>query len=118
MKRRLIDIVLVTVGFILSPLSWWNDAVVNLPLAYLFSLPFSLIDERLFLPALLTGYWLSNLAGFLLLHWGGKGLVYQNRPTISIRHSLVVSLLYSLIMLILVLTGWLVPPTEFLQHAK
>jgi hypothetical protein len=118
MGRRLIDIMLVTTGFILSPLSWWNDLVVNLPLAYLFSLPFSLFNEHLFLPAFILGYWLTNLLGFLMLHWGGEGLIYRRRPTISVQRSLLVSVVYSVIMIILVVTGGIAPPTEYLQHLQ
>jgi Sec-independent protein secretion pathway component TatC len=118
MDRRLIDIVLATIGFILSPLSWWNDLVVNVPLAYLFSLPFSLINEHLFLPAFILGYWLTNLLGFLMLHWGGEGLFYRRRPTISLKRSLLVSVVYSVIMIILVFAGWFAPPTEYLRHLK
>lgn len=61
MKRRFIDAVLVAVGFILSPLTWWNDMIVNVPLAYVFSFPFSLIDQQLFSPSLIFGYWLNSL---------------------------------------------------------
>lgn len=118
MKHRLIDIILVTTGFILSPLSWWNDLLVNVPLAYLFSVPFSLIDERLFIPAFILGYWLTNLLGFLMLHWGGEGLIYRRRPTISVKRSLIISVVYSIIVIILVLLGWLAPPTEYLQYIK
>ena len=115
MKHQLINTVLVTAGFILSPLSWWNDLVVNVPLGYIFALPFSLIHEQLFLPAFIFGYWLTNLLGFLLLHWGGEGLVYQHRPTISIRRSLVFSVIYSVIVIAMVLFGWIAPPTEYLN---
>jgi hypothetical protein len=115
-KRRLLNIILVTTGFILSPLTWWNDLAVNIPLAYLFSLPFSIIDETLFLPSFVFGYWLTNLLGFLLMHWGGEGLLYKERSTISVKHSLYISLIYSIIVIILVLLGWLAPPTEYLQY--
>lgn len=115
-KHHLLNISLVTTGFILSPLSWWNDLVVNIPLAYLFSLPFSIIDETLFLPSFVFGYWLTNLLGFLLMHWGGERLIYQKRRTISIKRSLFISLLYSVIVICLVLLDWLAPPTEYLQH--
>lgn len=118
MGHRLIDIILVTSGFILSPLSWWNDLVVNVPLAYLFSLPFSLINEQLFLPAFILGYWLTNLLGFLMLHWGGEGLTYRRGPSMSVQRSLLVSVLYSVIMIFLVYAGWIVPPTEYLQHLQ
>ena len=118
MKRHLINILLVSVGFILSPLSWWNDIIVNVPLAYLFSLPFSLISEQLFLPSFVLGYWLTNLLGFLMLHWGGEGMLYRNRRTIGMKYSLLVSVLYSIVMMIFVLLGWLEPPSEYLEHLK
>lgn len=117
-KRRLLDIFLVTTGFILSPLTWWNDLLVNVPLAYVFSIPFSFMNESLFLPSFVLGYWLTNLLGFLLMHWGGERLIYQNRPTISIKRSLLISLLYSIIVISLVLLGWLAPPTEYLQSLQ
>lgn len=114
-KPGLSNILLVSLGFILSPLSWWNDAVVNLPLTYLLALPFSLIDERFFLVAFILGYWLSNLLGFLMLYWGGEGFIYRSRATISVKHSVVVSVVYSFIVIFLVLVGWLAPPTKYLQ---
>jgi hypothetical protein len=117
-KQRLLNVFLVTTGFILSPLTWWNDLVVNIPLAYLFSVPFSFLDERLFLPCFVLGYWLTNLLGFLLMHWGGEGLIHQKKPTIGIKRSLLISLLYSVIVICLVLLGWLAPPTEYLQAFK
>ena len=114
-KHGLLNIILVTAGFILSPLTWWNDLLINIPLAYFFSLPFSLLDETLFLPSFIVGYWLTNLLGFLLMHWGGVGLIYKERSTISIKRSLYISLIYSIIVIMLVLLGWLDSPTEYLQ---
>jgi hypothetical protein len=87
----------------------------NVPLGYVFAWPFSLINEQLFLPAFILGYWLTNLLGFLLLHWGSEGLLYQSRSTISIRKSLVVSVIYSVIVMLMVLFGWIASPTEYLD---
>ena len=64
-KQRLFNVLLVTSGFILSPLTWWNDLVVNIPLAYLFSIPFTLLHDNLFLPSFVIGYWFTNLLGFI-----------------------------------------------------
>ena len=114
MKLRLKNIALVSIGFILSPLSWWNDIIVNVPLAYIFSFPFSLIDEQLFLPSFILGYWLTNLLGFLLMHWGSEDIIRQGSNSISIQRSLIISIIYSIIVVILVLLGWLSPPTEVL----
>ena len=114
-KQHLFNVFLVTIGFILSPLTWWNDLVVNIPLAYLFSIPFSLMHESLFLPSFVIGYWFTNLLGFLLMHWGGESLIRQKKPTFTLKHSLFISLTYSIIMVFLVLLGWLAPPTEYLH---
>ncbi len=58
------------VGYLLSPLSWWNDLFFNLPVAYGFGYLCSLISPNLFAPCAIAGYWLSNLAGILLMQVG------------------------------------------------
>lgn len=69
---------LVFLGFWLSPLSPWNDAFTNIPIAYAFGFVFSLISKDLLLPATLVGYWLSNISGFVLMHYGYVGLKEKN----------------------------------------
>jgi hypothetical protein len=113
-KYRLTNIVLVGLGFILSPLTWWNDLVVNVPLAYLFSLPFSLLHEKLFMPSFILGYWLTNLLGFLLMHWGGKGLIQNKKTTIPIKQGLLISVIYTILIVVLVQVGWISAPTYYL----
>ena len=109
---------LLGLGFILSPLSWWNDAIVNLPLAYLFSIPFTLINEQWFLASFVLGYWLSNLLGFLMLHWGGSHLLSHGQRHFNVRQSLIVSAGYSMIVILLVWLDVLSPPTEIVQRLK
>ena len=65
---------LIFAGFWLSPLSPWNDLFTNIPMAYAFGFLFSIFSEKLFLPAVILGYWLSNIAGFILMHYGYVGL--------------------------------------------
>ena len=115
-KQPLTNILLVGIGFILSPLTWWNDLVVNVPLAYLIATPFSLISEKLFLPGFVVGYWLTNLLGFLLMHWGGRGLIKNQRTQLTIKHSLLISSIYTLIIIVMVLLGWLAPPSKYLAQ--
>ena len=116
MQRQFGSYLLVMVGFILSPLSWWNDAIVNVPLAYLFALPFSLVNESLFLPSFIMGYWLSNLLGFLMMHWGGESLLSRKHTSLSFKNNLLISLGYSSAMIIMVLLGWIPPPSTLLEH--
>jgi len=61
------------IGYVLSPASWWNDAVVNIPLA----LAIAEILERLAgLPreaGFAVSYWATNLAGIVLMMVGLEG---------------------------------------------
>lgn len=70
-----------TIGYILSPLSWWNDLFINLPIAYGVATLFSLIDRRLFMPAMIGGYWATNVLGLLLMHEGISHLRDQRRES-------------------------------------
>jgi len=114
-SKPLIRSVAIVVGFILSPLSWWNDMFVNIPLAYAFSYPFSLIDQDFYLPAFIIAYWFSNLIGFLLLHYGVAGIAKQSVRKIGIRGHIIVTSLYTTLIIILVLLEWLPVPTEILS---
>jgi hypothetical protein len=71
-KRKISGGILAVIGFMLSPLSWWNDLFVNLPLALAFAWVVSLFYKAAFTPALVVGYWLTNIAGFILMHKGAQ----------------------------------------------
>ena len=114
-RQRITDAILVTVGYMLSPLSWWNDLFVNIPLAYAFAFPFAFIDRRLFPPSFILGYWLSNLLGFLLLHRGMTGLISKQRKNMGLRTSLLVALLYTLVIIALVRLQWIPMPKTLLH---
>ncbi|WP_427159979.1 hypothetical protein ACQFX9_29095 [Aliinostoc sp. HNIBRCY26] len=66
-------------GYMLSPLSWWNDLFFNLPVAYGFGYLCSLLNKDLLIPCAIAGYWLSNVAGILLMQAGVVD-VFQNQP--------------------------------------
>jgi hypothetical protein len=61
---------LFAVGWLLSPLCWWNDLIFNLPIAYGFGYLCSLFSSGWILPGTIVGYWLSNLVGILLMQTG------------------------------------------------
>ncbi len=115
MKKRIFGGVLTVVGFILSPLSWWNDFVINIPLAYIFALPFGFLSKTLFLPAMIIRYWLTNIAGFLLMHLGiQKAVKKEDKYGVKeLKRDIIISILYTILIIILVLTGVLRFPTEY-----
>lgn len=115
--KRLLHSLIAVTGFLLSPLSWWNDVIINIPLAYLFSFPFTRLNEHLFLPAFICGYWLTNILGFVLLHKGLRGLFHkEQRAALHLKRDVLVSLGYTVIIVIFGLLGWVKPPTAYLHH--
>ncbi|MDB5266603.1 MAG: hypothetical protein JWN89_418 [Parcubacteria group bacterium] len=58
------------IGFLLSPLTPWNDIFINIPLAYVFASLVSLVSKAYFLPSIILGYWLTNVLGLLMMHYG------------------------------------------------
>jgi hypothetical protein len=88
------------IGFLLSPLSWWNDMVVNVPLAVGFGWVISLFYRPAFGASVVVGYWLTNIIGLLMLHLGARQMVTEQPVPFSRRElvkAVIVSLLYTLV---------------------
>lgn len=105
--RRLVWGSLFAIGFALSPISWWNDAVVNLPIAYLAAQLVAVIDQRLFLFAFVGAYWATNLIGLLCMHASARKLLRKMEQRISLRRFFLISLLYTLLIVVLAQFKWM-----------
>ncbi len=114
-KRQITGGVLAFIGFMLSPLSWWNDLFVNVPLALVFAWLISLFYAPAFTTSLVLGYWLTNVLGFVLMHKGAQHMFAREDRKYS-RRDLVrdigISLAYTLVIVVLVKVGVLKP----IQH--
>lgn len=114
LHRQLRALLLLALGWLLSPLCWWNDLLINLPLAWGFARLLQLIDPAWFTPGLVLGYWLSNIAGILLLQAGALTVFAEEGEVRDPRRELVVGLLtstaYSLVVVLLVRLGVLHTP--------
>jgi hypothetical protein len=95
-KRKATGGVLAFVGYMLSPLSWWNDLYVNVPLALAFAWVVGLFYNRAFAVSFVAGYWLTNVAGFVLMHKGAHKILTENEKKYS-RRDLVKDMLISLL---------------------
>jgi len=113
--RRLAWGSLFATGFMLSPLSWWNDAVVNLPIAYLAAQLAAMLDQRLFLFAFVGTYWATNLIGLLGMHVSARKLHRKTEQRISLRRFFLISLLYTLLIVVLVQFKWIQAPLSIFQ---
>src|SRR5258707_3138442 len=97
-QRKMTGGVLVFVGFMLSPVSWWNDLFVNVPLALAFAWVASLFYKRAFEASLILGYWLTNVLGFILMHKGAETMLREKSRKYSRRdllRDLGISLVYT-----------------------
>lgn len=69
---------LVGVGYMLSPLSWWNDVFFNLPIALVFGYGVTWIQPNWFVPATIAGYWLSNVLGIVMMQFGAVEMFWTD----------------------------------------
>ena len=119
MARRLGSGIVAVIGYLLSPLSWWNDPFINLPLAWLFASLVSLASHPLFVPAMIVGYWLTNIVGLLMMAHGTAGVVTGNSPRLRGRQlvlSLAAATGYTLLIVLLYLFGILKPLHAFFSR--
>lgn len=103
-RRKVSGSLVAVVGFMLSPLSWWNDAFVNLPLALAFAWIISLFYRPAFGVSLVVGYWLTNVLGLILMQKGAQHALqgqvkYTRRELLK---DLAISVVYTVAIVILV----------------
>ena len=104
-KRKVTGGFLVIVGYILSPLSWWNDLYINIPLSYGFAWLVSLLYAPAFLASFIGFYWLTNAAGLALMH-KGTGRLLKDRTVPYGKKDLLMditlSIAYTILIIVLV----------------
>jgi hypothetical protein len=108
---------LLVIGFLLSPLSFWNDLFFNLPIAYCFGYACSLLSPDLLLPCSILGYWISNIAGIILMQVGAVDVFQEQAKERNLKKELLTGLVsstvYSLVIFALVQFNILPTPDLF-----
>lgn len=98
------------VGWMLSPFTFWNDAFVNIPLAYLCANIFVRIWRSDFLIAMVAFYWISNGLGILMMYISGKSIFTDKGSVVRELFKLVITLaIYSMALVLLYKAGILKP---------
>ncbi len=93
---------------------------VNVPLALVFAWIVSAFYKPAFAASLVIGYWLTNVAGFVLMHKGAQQLLSKEEKRYSRRElikDVVISLLYTLLIIVLIKLGVLKPFQHYF-HAQ
>jgi len=120
-KRKVSGGTLAFIGYMLSPLSWWNDLFVNWPLALVFAWVVGWFCQPAFTASLVLGYWLTNLLGFVLMQKGGAKIISQEDQPYSRKclcRDLAISLLYTLLIVVLVKMGIIGPIQDTVQKIQ
>ena len=119
-KQKIQGGVLGLIGFLLSPLSWWNDAFINLPLAVGFGWLIALAYRPAFEAAVVVGYWLTNVLGLILMHKGAQKILSREeaRPYSGrdLAKDILVSLLYTALIVTLLKMKILQPITGYFSN--
>lgn len=117
LKRKISGGAVAFIGYMLSPLSWWNDMFVNVPLALVFAWLVSAFYRPAFGWAWVIGYWLTNVAGFVLMHKGAQTMLANQKQKYSRRDFLKdvsISFFYTVVIILLVKSGVLKPIQAYL----
>jgi len=86
-------------GWLLSPLTFWNDAFINIPLAYLCASLFIRIVPANFAFQVILFYWLSNGLGLLLMYATSRRIVKEKN--LNLRSILITLLSYTVILFLI-----------------
>jgi len=117
-KRKIKGSVLAFIGFMLSPLSWWNDLFINVPLALAFGWLVSLFYKPAFAAAVVAGYWLTNIAGLVMMQKGAEKVLSDEDRKYSKRdllRDLAISLIYTAVIVLLIEMGVLKPISGYFE---
>lgn len=105
MPKKLSGGFLLVVGYLLSPLCWWNDIVINLPVAYGMGWICHLVSPQFLIPGTIVGYWITNVIGMLLIQFGAVDLMQKQQERNFKKdffNGLISSTIYTLVIVMLI----------------
>ncbi len=98
--RRLLYSTSALIGYVLSPLSWWNDLVVNVPLAMAIAGVLNHITGLDMSLLFIVSYWLTNIIGMVMMITGGAGALRGRVTRRDVLVSIAASMIYTLVAVI------------------
>lgn len=93
-RKVLLSFLTFAVGYMLSPLSWWNDPLINIPIAWACALGAKLVNESLFQPIFVLAYISTNIAGMVLMDKGKNEFRGENFDSRNFLKSVLISIIY------------------------
>jgi hypothetical protein len=106
-------------GYLLSPVSWWNNIIINIPLAYLFASLIAIVryDPELFNMCFIGIYFLINIVGLIILNCCVHTPLQKRYgwDKESIVGGLIMVIIYSIILIILLFLDVIRIPYEYFR---
>ena len=99
--RRILGAGVATIGFILSPASWWNDALVNIPLALGMAKAVSSLTGIGVDVLFAVFYWITNIVGIILVAAGSSYSLGGTPSRRSLLAGVLASIAYTLAVLVI-----------------
>ena len=98
------------IGWLLSPLTFWNDAFINIPFSYLCASLLIKFIKTDFLTLMLVMYWVSNGLGLYMMYASGRA-IFKDRGEVARAFLTFIAtvIVYSVILLALYRMGILKP---------
>lgn len=89
-------------GWLLSPLTAWNDVFLNIPLAYVLAIVLVKTFHTDFVITLLAAYWFTNIIGLIMMAVSGQSIFRdKNNRTRELLVTLGTLIVYSLLMVVI-----------------
>jgi hypothetical protein len=115
-NRDLLKLAVFFIGWLLSPLTWWNDAFINVPLSYLIA---SIIFYAIRIPfgrLLIAVYWCTNILGLGMMFFSGRDIILSSKNKLRSAILFIITLAgYTMLIILLDRWGRLMPLGEFLR---
>jgi hypothetical protein len=74
-KKNFINRLVFFIGWVLSPFTFWNDAFINIPVAYITARLLAPFIHVKFATLVVVCYWLSNIAGLAMMYASGNAIL-------------------------------------------
>jgi hypothetical protein len=109
MRKKITDSIIAFIGLMLSPITWWNDPFVNIPLSYVLATAISHFYPKIFFISFIITYWFTNIIGILMFYSGSKGLL--NTVPVNKWKQILTIFVYTAIIIMLSFSGMIKPFT-------
>jgi hypothetical protein len=99
-------------GFLLSPITWWNDLVVNVPIAWIMA---SIFPEPIFKFMFVVSYWITNIVGLVMMHYSRSFVKDKGKAVFTrkdFKKFLIITSIYTLVFCVLMGVG-VIKPMDF-----